>query len=194
MSLPKLLAEVRGCQACAASLPHSVRPIVAAGANARVLIIGQAPGRRVHESGVAWQDASGDRLRDWMGVTPEEFYDPDQVALVPMGFCYPGAGKGGDLPPREECAPLWHPRLLPLLKRVRLTLLVGRYAQVAKLGEACGRTLTETVAEWRAHQPRYFPMPHPSPRNNRWLKQNPWFELELLPELRRRVRESLTGK
>ena len=190
MTLPKLLTEIQACRLCEECLPHGPRPIVSAGREARLLIIGQAPGRKVHESGVPWRDASGDRLRDWMGLTTEQFYDTKLVALVPMGFCYPGTGSSGDLPPRPECAPQWHPELLPLLKKVRLTLLVGRHAQAAKLGDACGHTLTETVAAWREHDAAgVVPLPHPSPRNNRWLRKNPWFDRELTPHLRRRVAE-----
>ncbi len=185
--LPVLLTEIRQCRECEASLPHGPRPILQAATGARILIIGQAPGRRVHESGVPWDDASGERLREWMGIERDDFYDGRLVALVPMGFCYPGTGTSGDLPPREECAPLWHDRLLAHLASVRLTLLIGQYAQKHRLPSKNRQSLTETVKDWQAHAPGTFPLPHPSPRNNRWLKRNPWFVEQLLPELRGQV-------
>ena len=191
--LAQLLKEVRGCQECAAKLPHAPRPILAAHRDARIVIIGQAPGARVYESGVAWDDASGKRLRDWMGISREDFYDPSIVALVPMGFCYPGKGASGDLPPRPECAPLWHERLLGQMKKLTLTLLVGSYAQNYYLGSKAKKTLTETVQSWREFAPAQFPLPHPSPRNNIWLKKNEWFESELTPKLRQRVKRALRG-
>lgn len=163
-----------------------------AAASARLLIIGQAPGTKVHESGVPWDDASGDRLRDWLGLDRDAFYDERRVAIVPMGFCYPGRdAKGGDRPPRPECAPEWHPRLLPLLGRVELTLLIGRYAQARYLGDRAGPTLDATVRAWRDHGPAYIPLPHPSWRNTAWLKRNPWFEADLVPTLRGRVAATL---
>ncbi|HJV83843.1 MAG TPA: uracil-DNA glycosylase family protein [Noviherbaspirillum sp.] len=168
-------------------LPHGPRPVVQAGSGARLLIVGQAPGRRVHDTGIPWNDPSGDRLRDWLGLSREEFYDEQQVAIVPTAFCYPGKGKSGDLPPRRECAPAWHPSLLAAMPNVQLTLLIGRYAQEFYLGDNGKPTLTETVAAWKEYLPQYFPLPHPSPRNQSWWKKNPWFERELLPELRRRV-------
>ena len=186
-SLPKLLQEIHACTACAAHLPHGVRPVVQAGADARLLIIGQAPGRRVHETGIPWNDPSGDRLRDWLGVPRDVFYDEDRVAIMPVGFCFPGTGSSGDLPPRPECAPLWHQRLLQALPKVRMTLLIGRYAQDLYLRHNRRASLTETVAAYRDYLPAYLPLPHPSPRNRLWLKNNPWFESEVLPELRRRV-------
>ncbi len=154
---------------------------------ARILIAGQAPGRRVHESGIPWDDASGDRLRQWLQMDREAFYDKRRIAVAAMGFCYPGTVKGADLPPRRECAPLWRARLLPLLQKVRLTLLVGSYAQRYHLGRAAKPTLGETVRAWRDYPEDVMPLPHPSWRNTGWLKRNPWFEQELLPELRRRV-------
>jgi uracil-DNA glycosylase len=157
----------------------------------RVLIVGQAPGRRVHESGVPFDDPSGDRLRSWMGVTREVFYDPRRVGIVPMGFCYPGTGRSGDLPPRPECAPAWRERLLGHLRNVDLTLVIGQYAQAYHLDRA-GATLTATVAAWRTYGPGIVPLPHPSPRNNRWLRRNPWFEADLVPELERRVAAALS--
>lgn len=153
-------------------------------ATARLLIVGQAPGRRVHESGIPWNDPSGDRLRDWLQLDPDAFYDTTRVAILPVGLCYPGTVEGADLPPRPECAPLWHPKLVPQLKHVRLTLLVGSYAQAYYLGAGRKPGLTDTVRAYREYLPRYLPLPHPSWRNSGWLKRNPWFEQELLPELR----------
>lgn len=186
------LAEARACRLCAAELPLGPRPVVQASAASRLLIVSQAPGRKVHETGIPFNDPSGKRLREWMGVDSDTFYDADRIAIVPMGFCFPGTGKGGDLPPRPECAPTWHPRLLPLLKQVRLTLIVGQYAQKALLGQQRGRNLTETVRAWPDHlAEERLPLPHPSPRNQMWLRRNPWFEAELLPELRQRVAAAL---
>jgi uracil-DNA glycosylase len=155
---------------------------------AQILIAGQAPGRKVHECGVPFQDPSGERLRDWLGIDSAVFYDPRRIALLPMGFCYPGTGKSGDLPPRPECALAWRAKLLARLTAVRLTLVIGQYAQAWHLGKASKQTLTETVLAWREYWPQIVPLPHPSPRNNLWLKKNPWFERELVPQLRRRVR------
>lgn len=185
--LNNLLTEIRACQVCAEHLPHAPRPVLCAGSDAKLLIIGQAPGRRVHESGVPWQDQSGDTLREWLQLTTEQFYDERLVAIVPSGFCYPGKGVNGDLPPRPECAPLWHPRLLAELKKVELTLLIGSYAQTLYLENRKKRTLTETVARFAEYLPSYFPLPHPSPRNRIWLRRNAWFASELLPVLRERV-------
>jgi uracil-DNA glycosylase len=189
-SLPALLAEVRACTLCSAHLPLGPRPVIQVGAAARILIAGQAPGRKVHESGVPFDDASGDRLRDWLGISRNVFYDAGKVAILPMGFCYPGTGKSGDLPPRPECAPAWRGALLARLKRLQLTLVIGQYAQAYHLPDE-GATLTETVQAWRRNWPRVLPLPHPSPRNNIWLKRNPWFEQEVLPVLRARVVEVL---
>jgi len=188
-NLDRLLEQVRRCTACA-GLPCGPRPVVSAATGARILIVGQAPGLRVHESGVPWDDASGERLRDWMGVGRGVFYDPSRVALVPMGFCYPGRGASGDLPPRPECAPLWHERILALLPRVELRILAGRYAQEHYLDERGGKNLTETVRAFRDFGDA-LPLPHPSPRNNIWLRRNPWFAEELLPYLRSRVAAAL---
>ncbi len=185
-SLTQLLAEVRSCTICAQHLPHGPRPVVQIHPNARVLIAGQAPGRKVHESGVPFDDASGDRLREWMGIDRERFYDPKTLAILPMGFCYPGTGKSGDLPPRPECAPAWRQALLDRLPRLGLTLVVGQYAITDHFGKSSS-TLTERVRAWRDAGPNVIPLPHPSPRNNIWLKRNPWFTDELVPELRRRV-------
>ena len=189
-SLTDLLAEIRGCEVCAASLPEGPRPIVQAAPSASIVIIGQAPGRRVHESGVPWDDPSGETLRAWMGIDRETFYDPNVVALVPMGFCYPGSAKSGDKPPRKECAPLWHEPLLAHLERRALDIVIGTYAQARYLSDRA-KTLTETVAQWDRHLPDRIPLPHPSPRNTPWLRKNPWFEAETLPALRARVAEVL---
>ncbi len=186
--LDALLVDIRACRLCAPQLPLGPRPVVQASATSRLLIVSQAPGRKVHESGVPFDDVSGQRLRDWLGIDREEFYDARRVAIVPMGFCFPGSGRGGDLPPRLECSPAWHPRLIPMLRDVRLTLLIGRYAQAGLLGNTRGLRLTDTVQAWRQHLKRgYLPLPHPSPRNRPWLVRNPWFEMELLPVLREQV-------
>jgi uracil-DNA glycosylase len=160
-----------------------------AGDHASLLIIGQAPGIRVHQSGIPWDDASGNRLRDWLEISASDFYDNSKVAIVPMGFCYPGSGPSGDLPPRPECASLWHDRLLGELTNVQLTLLIGRYAQQHVLGKTVHSNLTETVRHWKDYRPKSIPLPHPSPRNNRWLRNNPWFQSDVLPEVRSRVRK-----
>ncbi len=184
----RLLTDVRACRICAAQLPLGPRPVVQASASSRLLIVGQAPGRKVHESGIPFDDVSGQRLREWLGLDKATFHDALQVAIVPMGFCFPGSGRSGDLPPRPECAPAWHPRLLPLLKQVRLTLLVGKYAQTGMLDLPRGALLTDTVQAWRDHLSRgRLPLPHPSPRNQLWLARNPWFAEELLPVLRERI-------
>ena len=187
-SLAAVIAEARACRVCEAHLPLGPRPIVRAGASARLLIVGQAPGTRVHESGVPWDDPSGDRLRDWLAIDRDAFYDEGRIAIVPMGFCYPGRNaKGGDLPPRQECAPLWHARLREQLPDIELTLLVGRYAQAHYLGARAGATLRDTVAAWRDHMPEYLPLPHPSWRTRGWVRRNPWFEAEVIPALRATV-------
>lgn len=183
--LAGLLAEIRACRHCAAELPFGPRPVLRAGATARLLIAGQAPGRLVHQTGLPFNDPSGERLRDWLGIDRDTFYDESRVAIVPQGFCFPGTDpRGGDHPPRPECAELWHPRLIPLLEKVELTLCIGRYAQAFHLGARRQRTLTETVRAWRDYGPGHLPLPHPSWRNNGWIRRNPWFEAELLPHLR----------
>ena len=189
-SLTELLTDIRGCTICAEHLPHGPRPIVQASAQSHVVIIGQAPGRRVHESGVPWDDPSGRTLRAWLGVTDDEFYDAEKVGLVPMGFCYPGAASSGDAPPRPECAPQWHEPLLDGLPDDRLTVIIGMYAQ-ARYVENRSPTLTETVARWREYLPDRIVLPHPSPRNRHWLTKNPWFESETVPAVQARVREVL---
>lgn len=191
ISLALLLNEVRQCRACEAQLPLGPRPIVQVGEHARILIVGQAPGKAVHESGIPWNDASGETLRRWMGISTETFYDSGKVAIIPMGYCYPGRGKSGDLPPRRECAELWLDKLLGHLQEIRLTLLVGQYAQKHFLGAKRKATLTATVEAWQAYVPDFFPLPHPSPRNTPWLRRHPWFEESLLPELRHQVAQAL---
>lgn len=185
--LAALLAQVCGCQVCAQHLPFPPRPVLRASVTAQLLIVGQAPGRKVHETGIPWNDPSGDRLRDWLQFTREQFYDESHIAIVPTGFCYPGKGRGGDLPPRPECAPLWHPRLREALPNIQLTLLIGAYAQAYYLGDRRKRTLSETVQAYREYLPNYFPLPHPSPRNLRWFKSHPWFEAEVIPALRKQL-------
>jgi uracil-DNA glycosylase len=187
--IESLLSEIRACCVCAAELPLGPRPILQADAGARLLICGQAPGSKAHRSGRPFSDPSGDRLRSWIGLQPEAFYGAGRVAIVPMGFCYPGRDSvGGDLPPRPECAALWHARLLPLLPAVELTLLVGQYAIAWHLGRRRKAGMTETVRAWREYLPDYLPLPHPSWRNTGWLRRNPWFAAECLPELQARVR------
>ncbi|TDG14734.1 uracil-DNA glycosylase family protein [Seongchinamella unica] len=186
VQLRDLLEDVRNCRHCEPELPLGANPVLRASASARLLIIGQAPGTRVHASGIPWNDPSGDRLRQWLALDRAVFYDESRIAIVPMGFCYPGKGKSGDLPPRPECARLWHDPLLALLPAVELVLLVGSYAQDHYLGRS-GESLTERVRRWRDFGPRFFPTPHPSPRNTLWLRRNPWFEHEVVPELQARV-------
>ena len=189
-SLPALLTQVRACTLCAPYLPLGPRPVLQAHASARILIASQAPGRKVHLSGIPFDDASGERLRDWLGLSRETFYNPRQVAILPMGFCFPGTGRSGDLPPRPECAPAWRDALLARLPAIEFTLAIGRYAQVWHL-PAGGKPLTEVVRDWRAHWPHAVALPHPSPRNNVWLARNPWFERQLVPRLQARVRQVL---
>jgi uracil-DNA glycosylase len=191
-TLNTCLREIRACTVCARELPLGPRPVVRGTVSSRLLITSQAPGTRVHETGLSFNDRSGDVLRSWLGVDRETFYDQSRVAIVPMGFCYPGrAANGGDLPPRRECAPLWHARLLPLFLAIQLNLLVGSYAIDYYLRGRRKRTMTETVRAWREYAPRYFPLPHPSWRNVLWMRQNPWYEAEVLPDLRARVRAAL---
>jgi uracil-DNA glycosylase len=185
-----LLDEVRACTICAQHLPAGPRPVLQIDPEARLLIAGQAPGRKVHESGIPFDDASGKRLREWMGVTDSVFYDPKCIAILPMGFCYPGTGKSGDLPPRKECAPAWRDKLLACLPKLEMTLLIGQYAQAHHLPKT-NATLTDTVKNWRDYWPRIVPLPHPSPRNNIWLQRNPWFERDLLPVLRQQIEKNL---
>jgi uracil-DNA glycosylase len=187
-SLSDLLTNIRRCTVCAESLDHKPRPIVQAGPQARIVIIGQAPGRRVNESGVPWDDPSGRTLRRWLNLTDAEFYDPDIVALMPMGFCYPGSAASGDKPPRPECAPLWHEQLLDELPEDRLEIIIGTYAQKRYIIDR-KKTLTETVANWASYLPTQVVLPHPSPRNQHWLTKNPWFETETVPAIQKRIAE-----
>jgi uracil-DNA glycosylase len=187
-SLSRVASEARSCTLCAKHLPHEPRPVFLVGAKARLLIVGQAPGRRVHETGIPWNDPSGDNLRDWLGMDRAAFYDIARIAIVPAGLCYPGTVDGGDLPPRPECAPLWQPRFRAALPGLELTLLVGRYAQAYYLKKNVKESLAETVRSYRDYLPQFFPLPHPSPRNRLWMKRNPWFARSVVPALRRRVR------
>jgi len=193
-SLDELLREVRACRACEANLPFEPRPILRATTTARLLVVGQAPGVLAHESGIPWNDPSGNRLRQWTGIDRATFYDESRVAIIPMGYCYPGRGQSGDLPPRAECASLWLSQLSQHLPQVQLTLLIGRYAQSHYLRARRKATLTDTVRAWREFRPSYLPLPHPSGRNNIWLRRNPWFEKEVLPALRRTCRTLGLGK
>ncbi|MGO1119721.1 uracil-DNA glycosylase family protein [Rhodovibrionaceae bacterium A322] len=190
-SLAHVFARVRACHLCEEELPFGPRPVVRGSAEARVLIIGQAPGSKVHASGIPFDDRSGDRLRDWLGIGKDLFYDESKLAIMPMGFCYPGRNpKGGDLPPLPRCAPTWHPLLRPAFTGVELTLLVGSYAQNHYLAKTKQKTMTETVAHWRDYQDKgLLPLPHPSWRNTAWLKKNPWFESDVLPHLRQQIRD-----
>lgn len=193
-TLAQAMEAARACTLCAAHLPLGPRPVLRGLPSARILIVGQAPGTRVHESGVPWNDPSGDRLREWLGLDRAAFYDEARIAIVPMGLCYPGRdAKGGDKPPRPECAPLWHPRVRPLLPKIALTLLVGRYAQDYYLDDRAKESVTETVRAWREYRPDFIPTPHPSWRSNGWLKRNPWFAEEILPVLRERVTALVSG-
>ena len=189
-SFEALLDEVHQCNLCAPYLPHGVRPVLQIHPQARILIAGQAPGRKVHNSGVPFDDASGDRLRNWMGISKEQFYNPRLVAILPMGLCFPGSTQSGDKPPREECAPALRATLLNSMKHLQLSLIIGKYAQAYHLTSQA-KTLTATVQQWRNYWPEKLPMPHPSPRNNRWLRNNPWFEEKVLPELKARVSKIL---
>lgn len=188
-TLDSLLLAVRTCRVCEAHLPLGPHPILQASATARILIVGQAPGAKVHASGIPWSDRSGERLRDWMCIDADTFYDASRVAIVPMGLCYPGRAASGDLPPRRECVPLWHTRLLAQMPHIQLTLLIGGYAQAHFLRDAGHVSVTTTTRDWRAHAPGIIPLPHPSPRNVAWFMANRWFDAELLPVLRRSVRK-----
>ncbi|NMH89094.1 uracil-DNA glycosylase family protein [Flavivirga algicola] len=185
-----LLYNIRQCTICSEHLPLGPRPIVTAHPNAKIVIIGQAPGTSVHKTGIPWDDPSGRQLRKWLGVTDKQFYDETKIALIPMGFCYPGKGKTGDLPPRLECAPQWHEPLLNKLPNIELVILIGMYSQKYYLRSEAKKTLTETVANYKDYLPKkYLPLPHPSPRNRFWLTKNPWFDIEVLPELQVRVKQ-----
>ncbi|MBG9995617.1 uracil-DNA glycosylase family protein [Pseudoalteromonas sp. NZS127_1] len=187
MNSHQLIDQVSKCVICDPHLPLGARPVIQFNPNARILIAGQAPGIKVHETGVPFNDASGNRLREWLGLTRDEFYDANNIAILPMGFCYPGRGKSGDLPPRKECAPAWREQLLAALPNIELTIVLGKYAQAYHLPETKKMPLTELVKSWREYWPNYLVLPHPSPRNNIWLKKNPWFEQDVLPELGKRI-------
>ncbi|MDQ2042735.1 uracil-DNA glycosylase family protein [Pseudoalteromonas sp. 20-92] len=187
MNSHQLIEQVSKCVICEPDLPLGARPVIQFNPNARILIAGQAPGIKVHETGVPFNDASGNRLREWLGLTKDEFYDANNIAILPMGFCYPGRGKSGDLPPRKECAPTWREQLLAALPNIELTIVLGKYAQAYHLPDTKKTPLTELVKSWREYWPNYLVLPHPSPRNNIWLKKNPWFEQDVLPELDKHV-------
>lgn len=187
--MKELLDKIRSCSICLPNLINGVNPVLAAHPNSKIAIIGQAPGTVVHKSGIPWDDKSGERLREWLGIDNTDFYNAEKVALIPMGFCYPGKGKSGDLPPRNECAPEWHESLFSAMKNLELIILIGTYAQSYYLKERKKKTLTETVKNHAEYLPKYLPLPHPSPRNNIWLSKNLWFEIEVIPMLQGRVRE-----
>ena len=188
----KLLAEVRDCKICAEYLPLGPRPVLQVDSRARILIAGQAPGSKVHQTGIPFDDPSGDRLREWLGIDKATFYDATRIALLPMGFCYPGTGKSGDFPPRPECAIEWRARLLDCMPSIQLTLVIGQYAQAWHLASGAKDSLTETVKAWQEYWPKQIPLPHPSPRNNIWLKRNSWFGEAVLPHLKNRVAQILS--
>jgi len=185
--LESLLQSIRNCTECKKSLPLGPRPIVSAHKKAKIAIIGQAPGTKVHQTGIPWDDPSGKQLRKWLAVDDTSFYDNSKFAIVPMGFCYPGKGKTGDLPPRTECAPLWHKRLFDEMKEIECFLLIGQYAQRYYLQKDCKKNLTETVKGYQEYLPKFLPLPHPSPRNRFWLTKNPWFEKDVIPELQQLI-------
>jgi len=188
-----ILREIKKCTVCLPDLEHGVNPVVSCSAKSKIAIIGQAPGRIVHRTGVPWDDKSGERLRAWLDVSDSEFYNPDLFAIIPMSFCYPGTGKSGDLPPRKECAPLWHDKLLNEMHVLDMTLLIGQYAQQYYLGSSKKKTLTATVQNFEDYMPKYLPLPHPSPRNNIWLRKNAWFEASVLPILKSKVASIIRG-
>jgi uracil-DNA glycosylase family 4 len=189
--MKELLTKIGQCEICKEHLPLGPRPVVSGHPQSKIVIIGQAPGTKVHESGIPWDDASGKELRKWLNISSEVFYDETKIAIVPMGFCYPGKGKSGDLPPRPECAPQWHEALLTKMPELQLVLLVGMYAQRYYLKFRARKTLTETVKNYREYMPQYLPLPHPSPRNRFWLTKNPWFAEEVIPQLQKKVSELL---
>ena len=191
-SAEKLIKDVRTCKLCAEVLPLGPHPILQVHGSAKILIAGQAPGSKVHQTGIPFDDPSGDRLREWMGIDKSTFYDATRIAILPMGFCYPGTGKSGDLPPRPECAVAWRTRLLDCMPSIQMTLVIGQYAQAWHLASAAKDSLTETVKAWQEYWPKQIPLPHPSPRNNIWLKRNNWFEDAVIPQLKDRVRQILS--
>ncbi|MEQ7799922.1 uracil-DNA glycosylase family protein [Pedobacter sp. ASV1-7] len=186
--MDNLIANIRQCKVCEPYLELGANPIISASKKSKIVIIGQAPGRIVHQTGIPWNDKSGDSLRNWLGVDKAMFYNEDIFALVPMGFCFPGKGKSGDLPPRKECAPLWHNKLLDFMQEVKLILLIGQYAQHYYLQDRCKTTLTETVKSYREYLPQYLPLPHPSPRNNIWMSKNKWFQTDVLTILKDQIK------
>lgn len=189
MTIKKLIHSISRCEICAPCLDHKPRPVVQISQTSRILIAGQAPGRKVHESGIPFDDASGDRLRDWMGISREDFYDADRIAILPMGFCYPGQGKSGDLPPRPECAAHWRQQVMQFMPNIQLTLVIGTYAINWHISKRKKGSLTETIKAWKDYSPQLIPLPHPSPRNNIWISKNQWFSQQVLPELRCRIKE-----
>ena len=190
-TLQTLVNEISACQICSGELPLKPRPVLQVDQRARILVAAQAPGRKVHETGIPFNNPSGDRLRDWMGIPPATFYDPSKIAIVPMGFCYPGSGKTGDRPPRPECAAAWRVELLGKLPDLQFTLVIGQYVAAYHLRSSHMSTLTETIKAWRNYWPTIVPLPHPSPRNQIWLRKNPWFSRDILPALRKRIQEVL---
>lgn len=191
--MESLLSDISKCDVCASKLALGPRPVVSASEHSKIVVIGQAPGSVVHKSGIPWDDKSGQNLRSWMGIDNETFYNSEVVALIPMGFCYPGKGKSGDLPPTKECAPLWHPKLLTQMHNVQLTLLIGAYSQNYYLGNRLKRTLTESVKNYKEYLPDYFVLPHPSPRNNIWQAKNEWFKNEVLPTLQYTIKKIISS-
>lgn len=189
--MESLLTNVRNCQICKDHFVHDPNPVLTAHPESKIVIIGQAPGAIVHQTSIPWNDKSGDNLRRWLGINRSIFYDQSKIALIPMGFCYPGKGKSGDLPPRSECAPLWHDVILHKINNVKLTLLIGQYAQNYYLVEQTEKTLTATVHNYQKYLPQYFVLPHPSPRNNIWRAKNPWFDQKIIPELQKEVARAL---
>ncbi|MBK6265165.1 uracil-DNA glycosylase family protein [Marivirga sp. S37H4] len=193
-NINKLLQEIKGCNVCKNHLPHGANPVLTAGVSSRIVVVGQAPGRAVHETGIPWNDKSGDNLRSWMGVGKSIFYNTHMISLIPAGFCYPGTGKNGDLPPRKECAPMWHQKLLNEMGQVELIILAGQYAQKHYLNKSAKGNLTATVQNFEEYLPKFFPLPHPSPRNNIWQAKNRWFKAEVLPVLKNEVNRILSHK